>query len=311
MDIIPNLYLKWGVLRDLTEAADRNADIGKAIFDDEDNGAVAFARLLRGDRGPPASVAQKLVGQMNRAIRGWRLRHRAPAPEENLLSLAELEGPLLPFVQAVVDGLPGVDPDRLDHAHRTIVDDIAACDVVGRGAPQLVVERFAAERSFEDAIPSGGAGPIEFKAGVHKGQLAIVGVSGVPAAAYTMFTRDPAPLGRRIWEMAWNETVLWLPSPFMPELVEGRLLLLRRPQPLKPSPGRFIVTTALVWREADLATLDPRGKNPPPGALDENETMQFLTRLRRMRRAASEDGRKSQAREAATVSVSSASYLVA
>ncbi|MGD9881972.1 MAG: hypothetical protein AB7F22_28580 [Reyranella sp.] len=60
---------------------------------------------------------------------------------------------------------------------------------------------------------SGGAGPMVFEVGKHKEQLAVIAAKGAPVAAYTFFTRDPAPIGKHLWDLSWGETMLWLPLP--------------------------------------------------------------------------------------------------
>jgi hypothetical protein len=47
-------------------------------------------------------------------------------------------------------------------------------------------------------------------------------------------------------------------------------------------PGRFLVTAVLVLDPAVQGTLDPRGPTAARGALDEPQTSQFLTNLRRL-----------------------------
>jgi len=71
-------------------------------------------------------------------------------------------------------------------------------------------------------------------------------------------------------------------APIVPTLSDGRLLLLRRAEPVNAMPGRFIVTCALVWQKEAIARLDPRGAGPSAGIMDEAETSRFLTNLRRL-----------------------------
>jgi hypothetical protein len=54
------------------------------------------------------------------------------------------------------------------------------------------------------------------------------------------------------------------------------------PQPVRPVPGRFLVTAVMVFDAAAIGRLDPRGSKPAPGALNELETTRFLTNVRRL-----------------------------
>jgi hypothetical protein len=116
------------------------------------------------------------------------------------------------------------------------------------------------------------------KVGEHKGQLAVIGAAKRPVAAYTMLIHDPAP--KRLWELSWGETVEWLPSPAKPTMSDGRLLLMPKPEELKPKPGRFIATSVLVWNKDAIEKLDLRGGSPAPGIFDERDTTWFLSNVR-------------------------------
>lgn len=280
---IPNLYLKWHVFRGLADLVDTDKDVGLHLFRSE-SGAESFAKLLRGDIACPSDIADGLSDYMNRRIATLSAR-AGSAPAAPPLTASDLALPTLTFAARLVEAIPDVPPARLDRAHDALIRDMtlaAAAPPPAGTAPRLVVERTAMSRSFGSAVlPSGGAGPLVFTVGRHKGQLAVIGVQGEPVAAYVMFTRDPAPTGRRLWDLAWGETVLWLPSPFRPKRIGERLALMERAEPVNATPGRFHVTAALLWREEARAALDPRPA-AAPGALDEAETALFLTRLRRM-----------------------------
>jgi hypothetical protein len=58
--------------------------------------------------------------------------------------------------------------------------------------------------------------------------------------------------------------------------------ILMEPQPVRPVPGRFLVTAVLVLEGDAVGRLDPRGAKPPTSPLDELETARFLTNLRRL-----------------------------
>src|SRR5262249_24754250 len=116
----------------------------------------------------------------------------------------------------------------------------------------------------------------------HLGRLVVEGLTSTPVAAYVFITRDPAPLSKRLWDMNWGETVMWLPSPFVPSSHGGDYLLMAEPQPVSNVPGRFTVTAAMLHNLEIAEALDPRAAPRQPRALDEAETARFLTNLRRM-----------------------------
>lgn len=289
MTAIPSLYLKWNAFRELAGLNDKDNWIGNQVFKTEyESGAQRFSKLLRGDVGCTPKVAESLTQFMNEAIAAARVRSSAgnkpgtrKAPPE--LQPADLELPALTFIARVVEQLYGATAETLDRTHRALVGDMTLDPPGGNAGPRLVVERYGADRSFgPDVQPSGGAGPMVFEVGKHKGQLVVIDVNAPPVAAYTLFTRDTAPIGKRMWDLSWGEAVMWLPSPTVPRLSDGRLLLLQKAEPVNPKPGRFIVTCALVWQKDAIGRLDPRGAAPAPGIMDEPETTRFLTNLRRM-----------------------------
>jgi len=277
---LPNLYLKWHGFREITDCVDTDKDVGIHIFRHED-GAEPFSKLLRGDLGCAPDIAEALTRYMNEWISTVAVRMGGPAVPHVLMP-ADLERPTLSFMARLAEALPKLPAERLDRAHNALVRDLTV--TVAAGQPYaLAVERYAIDRSFDGLLPSGGQGPVVFVAGRHKGQIAVLDVPREPVAAYTLFTRDPASAGQRLWEMAWGETVLWLPSPSRPPLQQGRLLLMPR-------------------AEAVMA-LEPRSPGTPAGALDERETALFLTRLRRM----ADDRRR---RWEGAVSILTARYIV-
>lgn len=301
---IPNLYLKWHAFRELLDLVDTDKDVGLHLFR-SDGGAEAFAKLLRGDIACPGDIADAMVDYMNRRIAA----QSGPTVTEGArptLVPSDLALPSLAFAARLVDAMPDIPPTRRVRAHETLLRDMRLAGAAPAGpasAPRLVVERTSMSRTFGTAVlPSGGEGPLVFTAGKHKGQLAVIGVPRDPLAAYVMFTRDPAPTGRLLWDLAWGEAVLWLPSPFRPKRIGERLALLERAEPVNAVPGHFHVTAALVWQEAALKALEPRA-TADPGALDEAETALFLTRLRRM----AEDKRR---KWNGAVQVLSADYVV-
>lgn len=303
MTAIHNLYLKWRAFRELADVADPDNWIGNHIFKTED-GAQKFSKLLRGDLGCSPIIAQDLTRFMNEWIAV--ARSRVPEAEKEVaapIAPGELALPVLTFAQRLRQALGAAAEKNLDRAHQALLRDLTLQPQRGESSPLLVVEKFAAGRSFASSMPSGGDGPIEFEAGKHKGQLAVIAARDTPVAAYTMFTRDPAPIGKRLWELNWGETVLWLASPSQPKLSDGRLLLMPQAEPVRPVAGRFIVTCALVWDKAAIERLDPRGAAAEPVVFDEAETTRFLTNLRRV----TEDKFK---KWQGAVTVSSAEYVV-
>lgn len=297
---LPNLYLKWHGFREIADYVDTDKDVGIHLFRHED-GAEPFSKLLRGDLGCASDIAEALARYMNERISATASRTGGP-PVPRPLMPADLELPTLAFMARLTEALPGLPEERLDRAHKVLVRDLTI-SIPASQPYQLAVERYAIDRSFNGLLPSGGEGPVVFVAGRHKGQIAALGVPHEPIAAYTLFTRDPAPAGQRLWEMAWGETVLWLPSPSQPSLQQGRLLLMPRAEAVMPTPGQFHVTTALVWKDEALKALEPRPTGTHPGSLDERETALFLTRLRRM----ADDRRR---RWDGAVSILTASYVV-
>lgn len=299
---IPNLYLKWHAFVELVDLVDKDTNVGQLLFKDPDGGQP-FSKLLRGDLGLTPEIASELVGYMNENIARRAARQQTSRKTFAVLRPQDLEMPALAFAAHLISLAPWVAPERLDRMHKALVRDMTLSPPAHANMHKLAVERFDQERSFGSFKPSGGAGPTVFEAGKHKGQLAVIEVEHQPLAAYTMITRDPAPLGKRIWELSWGETVLWLPAPSHPKLAGSRLPLMPGAEPVQPMPGHFHVTSALVWKAEAQEALDPRNGSPQPGAMDEVETALFLTRLRRM----TEDKR---GKWAGAVTVATAEYLV-
>lgn len=297
MSAIPNLFLKWRAFREIVGQPLSDAQIGTTIFGPNE-GAAKFSKLLYGDYGCSTEVGTELVQIVNRRVDGYR-KARGLAPDGTIqFRTSDLELPVYEFTRRLVTAAGQVDPDALDRAHNALLKEMSPSFDAPNEA-RLVIERFSTERSFESAMPSGGTGPTEFQVGKHKGRLAVQGTTGAPRFAYTLFTRDPRGAGMRLWDLDWNETVLWLPSPSVPTVAKGTVLIMPEAQSLQPIPGRFIATAVLLWDESVKSQLDPRGKDARPGALDEPETSRFLTNLRRVVRKRPE-----------AVTVSSAEYLV-
>jgi hypothetical protein len=294
---IPNLYLKWRAFREIVGHPHSDAQIAEAVFGAND-GSVKFSKLLYGDYGCSGEIAAELATIVNKRIEAvHRVRGQsARAPEP--LRIADIGLPVYEFVHRLLTAIGTVDGETLDRAHRSLLEEMTAapCD----RAVRLRIERYSTDRAFEGSVPSGGSGPIVFEPRRHLGKIAVEGLQGTPAAAYALFVRDPQPAGHRLWDLRWGETVLWLPSPFTPSMRDGALELMAEPQPVKPIAGRYVVIAVVAMDRAVLATLDPRGKDAPKGALDELETARFLTNLRRIAK-----------RKPETVAVASSEYMVA
>lgn len=297
MAVIPNLYLKWRAFHALT--GHRKSD-AMAVFNDH-SGSFRFSKLLHGDIHCTPEIAGKVVRVINERLTEYRSSKGLPGNLSDPLRGSDLEGTVYMFVRRMLDVAEAVDDGELRNVHTALLDELT---VQSNDPDQvLVVERYVPTRSFPPFKPSGPPERPVFEIGKDKGQLAVTGATAAPLAAYTLLARDPAPLGLRLWEMNWGETVLWLPSPFVPTRDGNRLLLMPDPQPVEPKPGRFVVTTALLWNEEAIGKLDPRGSRPSAGVLDEHETSRFLTNLRRVQ----EDKQK---KWQGAVTVLSADYIV-
>jgi hypothetical protein len=281
MTNIANLYLKWGVFRKLIGSGRSDAQIAKKIFGNTEGASILFSRLLYGDYGCQPNVASELVKVMNLRIDVHREDRKLPSRGAKRIASADLHLPVYEFIRHVIAVAEQIDTDELDAAHRSLLDEIAPR--AGKDAsPRLVVKRFDRDRSFPPFVGSGGDGPVDFEVGRHFGQLAVEDISVDPVATYAFLARDPHPLGCRLWDLSWRETMLWLPSPFTPARVAKTINLLPTAMPIMPDPGRFLATAVLVLDRKTVAELDPRGPDPAPGVLDEPQTARFLTNMRRL-----------------------------
>jgi hypothetical protein len=282
MSTIPNLYLKWKAFRELIGMPLSDAQIGAQIFGEGREGAPKFSKLIYGDYGCSSEIAVELAAIINKRLDTSRRGRGLPALDAGLKP-ADLTLPLHAFIRRLEAIAETTDADARDRAQQALLADLAPA-LGQQGPARLVVEQSSMTRSMGGFLKSGGDGPVIFEAGKHKGRLAVRGIDREPAMAYTFLARDPRPLGRHSWDYNWSETLSWLPSPSRPAFVEGELLLMPQAAPINPTPGRFLVTSVLLWNEAARAALDPRGASSEPGALDEVETSRFLTNLRRLQR---------------------------
>jgi hypothetical protein len=280
MDAIPNLYLKWRTFREIIGLHQSDAEIARKIFGEND-GAVKFSKLLKGDYGCSPEVATEVVAVINRRLETYRKAQGLEGRGSALLSASDIGLPVYEFTQRLVAAADGMlAPGALDRAHSVLLEEMAPRMSGGEAAPRLRIERYANDRLFTPFLPAGGDGPVVFESGRHLGGLAIEGLARDPIAAYVLLMRDTAPQ-QHLWEMKFGETVLWLPSPFAPVRRDG-VHILMEPQPVRPVPGRFLVTAVLVLEGDAVGRLDPRGAKPPTSPLDELETARFLTNLRRL-----------------------------
>ena len=302
---IPNLYLKWRAFRELVGPNRSDAVIAEKFFG-AGEGPIKFSKLLRGDYGCANDIATYIAGVINEAVTSHRKRsgHDGSAPV--MLRGADLAAPLYEFTRKLIEAVGTVGTDALDRAHEALLQEMTLPAARLDQDMRLRVEQYNTGRMFSGFEPSGGSGPIVFKPGRDMGRLAVEGLTRKPEAAYVMITRDPASLDKRLWDMEWGETVMWLPSPFRPTADGRDYLLMPDPQPVSNVEGRFMVTAALLLNQELVATLDPRGAAPPVKALDEADTARFLTNLRRLT-----DTRNKSRHNRADIVVVSNSYVVA
>lgn len=278
MSKIHSLYVKWRVFRDLIGHPKSDAELAREIFG-ADDGPVRFTKVLHGDVGCAPWIADEITNLINKRLASYRAARALPVLASQPFKGSDLAQPVYWFTGRLIETAGSIDEDRLERGHAGLLEELAIVPPSNQADLKLVVEHYQGTRSFAPFVPSGRR--VEFRPG-DKGQIAFAGVSRAPVAAYAMLTRDPAVSGQRLWEADWAETILWLPSPFAPRLSEGRALLMPEPQPVLPLPGRFIVTSVLVWDEKAIAKLDPRGASPLAAPLDEDDTTRFLTNLRRV-----------------------------
>jgi hypothetical protein len=276
-----SLYLKWHALRELIGLAQSDAQIGALIFGEGREGAPKFSKLLSGDYGCPPEIGAELIAIINRRIEGFRKSRGLTALPTPPMLLSDLDEPLYLFIRKLIAAGEVEEEQVLHRLQELLLEAIAPSQYAGTAA-RLVMERYETMRGLVGMEPSGGPEPFILQVGRHRGRLAVLGVNKEPAMAYTFLARDPRPAGYRSWDLGWNKTVLWLPSPSRPRLVDGVLLLMPEPADVLPDTGRFIVTTVLLWDAALQDKLDPRGAGATPSALDEQGTTRFLTNLRRL-----------------------------
>lgn len=300
-DQVSTLYLKWRFFRDLLQMPQSDREIAIAYWGPNE-GPSKFSKMLKGDLGFPPDAADMLASVINR-----RIEVHAGAKGGSIgspLRGGDLYLPLFEFAAKLVAASKGVSADSLDRAHRGLLDQLVPPAPQDGPPLRLMVERFTADRSF-DGFRGANEGPVEFEIGKHLGQISIEGDMiaqlKVQPLVYASVTRDPSPSGW-LWEGRFDDSFMWLPSPFSPQIEGKRLHILPEPTPLRPIPGRYRATAIIVFDRAVIGKLDPRAEKagiPLPGRLDEARTARLLTNLSRLMQ-----------RDNSSLSVVTAEYLV-
>ncbi len=278
---LPNLYLKWQAFRSLIGDARSNADIGRIVFEDEGGGPIKFSKMLYGDYGCRPDIAAELVDVINRCITAYRQDQGLDSNNSNKIIAHDLSRPTYDFVRHLINVAGEVEPGRLADAHHQLFSALSATPAHETNA-QLTIERYAIDRAIGPMEPSGGRGPTTFVPDKHTGQFSISGIKDKPAAVYALVARDTSSAGAHLWDCEWGDTVLWLPSPFVPTWDGEIMTLLPAPGPIQPIPGLFAATVVIVFDKETIRELDPRGHDPQPAALDETQTARFLTNMRQL-----------------------------
>lgn len=294
---IPNLYLKWRAFRSLIGDARSDAQIGRIVFDDE-GGPIKFSKMLYGDYGCRAEIAGELADVINRCVASFRQGQGLETDASHQIVAHDLSRPTYDFVRRLIGIAGNIDVGRLADTHHQLYTALTAATSQHSDA-QLKIERYAADRAIGPMEPSGGRGPIRLVPEKHRGQFAISGIEDSPEAVYALVARDTSSAGTHLWDCEWGDTVLWLPSPFKPTWDGRTMTLLSSPGPIQPIPGFFSATVVIVYDKATIGDLDPRGKDPQPGPLDELQTTRFLTNMRQLSK-----------RKASPITVLSSTYEV-
>ena len=285
MTAMPNLFLKWRLFRELYALPRSDREIAIDYWGPNE-GPSRFSKMLRGDYGVTADAAAMLAGVINRRIETWRGAHGERAAGTPLTA-SDIGLSTPDFVRRLIEAAGGAEDDAADRAQRLAMEILAPSPPAPVQA-QLLVERYSKARVFAPFRPAGGSEPVRFDPRTDLGQL----VFELPAAPrdppliYAMVTRDASVADKRFWDLPFSQSVWWLPSPFPAAAIEdNRIALMQEPQPLLALPGRYLVTAIVVIERSILPRLDPRGggaEGPPPGQMDEQNTLRFLVNLSRL-----------------------------
>lgn len=311
---IASLNLKWKAFRNFFDFQPSDAELARGLLKLGENAAQTFSKMLSGDQGVSIDVLELLAERMSRHIAGHRaLRLQITPPTDPAITPIDLaEMPVLAFINHLVGLSPNPEPDRLDKLHMEVLTALSMTEIDVWPATDLtfVIEKTAMSRSFAPYLRHDTEGPMTFEAGRDRGQFIIKGPRlsdpQRPPLIYSFLRKDPAPVGRRIWEQSFAETVRWLPSPFKAQTT-GSVPLFPEPMPVQPEPGLYRVVAVAISDPAVLRTIEPRLDRrkpvthiPPPILFDEASSLRFLTNV----------GRAVERRDPA-VAVAAADYRVA
>ena len=306
MSKIPNLYLKWKAFRSLIHDDRKDnafallvcPDLGKMYVKelhsdkknenkkhnrDRDQSSVVFSRVLYGDMSCHQTFAMRLLDQvMNPCIAHYRKTHGLPGePDTAKLSLEDItELSSNEFTRRLIAAAGKVSTTQLDAIEKAFLAELTPT-VDAEKKPQLAIRRYDTARSFAGWEKSKSKKKLEFEPGRHFGEMIVEDLAEDPVATYAFMARNPYPQsGKRVWELDWQDTVLWLPSPRQIART-GNTLTLMPLSPVEPDLGTFKVTAVLVFDQKALDMLDPRGAKLP-GTLDELDTARFITNMKRL-----------------------------
>ena len=125
MDTLPNLHLKWRTFREIIGFHQSDAEIAKKIFGEND-GAVKFSKLLKGDYGCTPEIAAEVMAVINRRLETFRKAQGLAPRGETVLSTGDIALPVYEFTQRLVAAADGkIEPGALERAHRVLLEEMA------------------------------------------------------------------------------------------------------------------------------------------------------------------------------------------
>ena len=162
MATTPGLYLKWRACRELVGMPMPEAEIAFRLFGETkwESSAPKFSKLLYGDYGFSLDTATELAEIVNKRL-DVSLRARGLPGLAEPLAPSEFTLPLYDFIRRIQSAARIEDGETLDRAQDALLGDLAP-GVNPQGTVRLVIEKFAADRSFDGFLPSGGDGPVVF-----------------------------------------------------------------------------------------------------------------------------------------------------